>query len=202
MKRFGLLIALIAFSAGFSSAQESGGAKGKIRASNGDGIAEALVTARQDGDDIKSVKTDAKGDFVLNGLRPGKYNFVFSHSGYSSGLLAGVEIESGKIRELGGRLILPVDRGTQVIINGSVYNQAGFAIYGAKVRIERILSDGSVKKVDKGYTSRNGEFTFRFPDSTAKFRITASAKGASESKDVEVEGAAIYRLAITLNLEK
>jgi hypothetical protein len=157
---------------------------------------------RQDGDDIKSVKSDNKGNFLLQGLKAGKYNIVFSKNGYSSGLLYNVEIGDKKVRDLGDRLILSVDQGTQVIINGSVYNQAGFAVYGARVRVERVLSDGSTKRLDTGYTSRSGEFTFRFPEEAAKFRVTVSAKGIEASKDVEVDIAAIYRVALTLNTDK
>ncbi len=138
----------------------------------------------------------------MEGVKSGKYNVVFSKSGFSSGLMYNIEITDQKVRDLGDRLILTVDQGTQVILNGSVYNQAGFAIYGAKIKVERVLSDGSTKKVETGYTSRSGEFTFRFPDENAKFRITASAKGVEASKEVEVEGAAIYRLALNLEMKK
>lgn len=201
MKKFVLLISFFALFASFAFAQ-TGGIKGKVRSTNGNGISGATVTVRQNGDDIKEVKSDNKGNFLLEGLKPGKYNLVFSRSGYSSGLMSNVEIVEKKIRDLGDRLILNPDQGEFVILNGSVYNQGGFAIYGAKIKIERILSDGSTKKLETGYTSRSGEFTFRFPDETAKFRVTASAKGVESSKEIEVEGAAIYRVALTLELKK
>lgn len=200
MKKIVFLISFLILSASFASAQS--GIKGKVRTTNGNGISGATITVRQDGDEIKTVKADNKGNFTLDGIKPGKYNVVFSKSGYSSGLMFNVEVESGKIKDLGDRLILRVDQGTQVIINGSVYNQSGFAIYGAKIKIERVLSDGSTKKLETGYTSRSGEFTFRFPDEPGKFRVTASAKGVESSKEVTVEGAAIYRLALNLTLEK
>ena len=192
---------LTTLTAGWASAQ-TGGFKGKVRASNGDAISGATITARLDGDDLKSVKTDRKGKFVLDGLKPGIYNLVFSKAGFSSGLLFKVEVKQNDVRDLGDRLILTVDQGTLVIINGSVYNELGVSIYGAKVKIERVLSDGSTKKVDSSYTSRSGEFTFRFPDSSDKFRITVSAKGAEETKEVLTEGAAIYRVAFTLNVKE
>ncbi len=201
MKKFVFLIFFAVLSASFAFAQ-TGGIKGKVRAPNGSGISGAIITVRQDGEDLKTVKSDNKGNFLLEGVKTGKYTVVFSKSGYGSGLLSGVEIVEKKVRNLGDRLILSVDQGTLVIINGSVYNQAGFAIYGATVKIERVLSDGSTKKVNTGYTSRSGEFTFRFPDETAKFRITASVKGTEASKEIEVEGAAVYRLALNLNIEK
>ncbi len=74
------LSSLVAF------AQETGGVKGKIRTMKGDGIAGASVAARLNGADVKSVKSDGDGRFVLDGLKPGVYNIVFDKSGYASGI--------------------------------------------------------------------------------------------------------------------
>lgn len=201
--RFSILfIFLLASSSLFVFAQNTGGAKGKVRTSGGDAISGAIVTARQDGEDVKSAKTDSKGNFELGGLKPGIYNFVFEKNGYATGIKYNVEIKKNKEANLGDRLYLTVDKGTQVIINGSVYNQAGFGIYGAKIEIVKITEDGKAKKVSSGYSSEFGEFNFRFAEGAARYRITASAKGASASKEIEVSAAAIYRVAITLSLEK
>lgn len=198
-----------------SFAQETGGLKGKVRATNGAGIASATVTVRQKGEDIKSVTADAKGNFVLENLKPGSYNLVFSKNGYSSGVLYNVEVKKKKTGDLGERLVLSVDKGTQVIIKGTVFDQEGRSIPGVKVDIEKVLSDGSIKKIDSIYTSSGndpgvrggdgiarGEFTFRFNEGAAKYRVTASMKDSTASKEVEVNSAAIYRLAITLNPNK
>ncbi len=72
----------------------------------------------------------------------------------------------------------------------------------ARVEIEKVLSDGSFKKVGSSYTNISGEFTFRFSEGASKYRVTAKAKDAASSKEVEVTSAAIYRLAITLKTEK
>lgn len=184
------------------SAQETGGLKGKVRTTNGDGIASAVVTARQKGEDVKSVTADSKGNFVLENLKPGLYNLVFSKNGYSSGVLYNVEVKKKKTGDLGERLVLSVDQGTQVIIKGSVFAADGRSAGGAKVEIERISSDGSIKKVGSSVASYSGEFTFRFDEGAAKYRVTASMKDSKASKEVEVDSAAVYRLAITLNLDK
>jgi hypothetical protein len=180
-------------------AQSTGGAKGKVRDPKGNGLGEVMITARQDGNDIKSVKSDNKGNFEINGLKPGIYNFVFEKTGYSLGVRFNVEIKGGSTVDLGDRLILQVDRGTLVLIQGSVFNQDGRSVSGAKVELERINSDGSTKKLGTVYTNISGEFSFRQPDSRGKFRVTATARGVRGAKEVEVEGAAIYRTAITLN---
>jgi hypothetical protein len=183
-------------------AQETGGAKGKVRSAKGDGIGGAAVTARLNGEDVKTVKTDAKGNFEITGLAPGTYNFVFERAGYGSGIRYNVEIKSKDTKDLGDRLVLLVDQGTLVIINGSVYNQDGRSVTGAKVEIARVNEDGSTKKIGSGYSNYSGEFAFRQPETNAKFRITATMKGVSASKEIAVEGAAIYRLALTLNIPK
>lgn len=195
-----LFVFLLAFSNFAALAQNTGGAKGKVRTEGGDGLLGATVTARQEGNDIKSAKTDSKGNFELKGLKPGLYNFVFERNGYSTGVKYNIEIKKDKDVNLGDRLVLTVDKGTQVIINGSVYNQAGFGIYGAKIEIEKILADGKTKKISSGYSSEFGEFNFRFSEGTARLRVTASAKGVSASKEVQVDNPAVYRLAITLEM--
>lgn len=90
------LVALFAFSSVLAFAQETGGVKGKVRTAKGDGIASATVTARQNGEDVKSAASDAKGNFVLENLKPGNYNIVFNKSGYSSGVLYNVEVKRKK----------------------------------------------------------------------------------------------------------
>lgn len=201
-KIFGLLILLLACFYFTVPAQNNGAVKGKLRAENGGGIAGATVTARQEGEDVKTVKSDAKGNFQLAGLKPGLYNFTFEKSGYATGVRYNVEVKKNKEIDLGDRLFLTVDKGTQVIVNGSIYNQAGFGINGAKIEIERISADGKTRKIGSGYSGEFGEFNFRFPEGAALLRVTASAKGVSASKEVEVSSPAIYRVAITLNLEK
>jgi hypothetical protein len=193
-------VLLLALSSVFAVAQETGGVKGKIRTNKGDGIGGVSVSARLNGSEVKSVKSDEKGNFTLNGLDPGVYTIVFDKSGYNSAAKYNVEVKKDKTIDLGERLILGTDIGTQVIVKGSVFDQNGRSIYGAKIEIQKVNGDGSTRKIGSGYTSQSGEFTFRFKEGAAKFRIVASAKGASASKEVEVESAAIYRTAITLNL--
>ncbi len=194
-------ILISAFSSVAAFAQETGGIKGKVRTTRGDGISGVTITARQNGGDIKSVTSDGNGKFVLENLKTGIYNIVFTKNGYSSGLKYDVQVRKGKVGDLGDRLILTADQGTQVIIKGSVFNENGRSVSGAEVKIERISGNGSVQKIGSIYTNESGEFTFRQQEGAAKFRVTASAKGAAASKEVEVSSAAIYRLAITLEVK-
>ncbi|MBX7171871.1 MAG: carboxypeptidase regulatory-like domain-containing protein [Pyrinomonadaceae bacterium] len=194
-----LILGILAFP---SFAQEIGGVKGTVRTPRGAVISQVTVTARQNDKDIKSVVTNKNGDFVLDKLNAGKYNFVFSKDGFTSGTINNVEVGKNKIRDLGDRLVLDVDEGDLVIVRGSVFNQDGRSIFGAKIEIARISADGSAKKIDSKYSSQSGEFVFRFSKGAATFRVTATVNGKSASKDVTVEEPAIYRLALTLNLDK
>ena len=135
----------------------------------------------------------------MEGLKTGMYNVVFEKDGFGTGVLYNIEVEKNKTGNLGNRLVMRVDQGTLVIINGSVFNQFGGSIYGAKVEIAKITDDSS-QKVGSSYTSQSGEFIFRFPEKPQRFKVTATAKGVSASKEIEVNGAAVYRLALTLEL--
>lgn len=180
---------------------QSGGIKGKVRNSRGSGISNASVTVRQDGKDLKTVRSDSKGNFEMQGLSSGKYNVVINADGYSSGALFNVEVKNNT-RDLGDRLILSVDQGTQVIVKGSVFFTEGTSVTGAKVEIEEVRADGSTKKLGSGYSTVSGEFTFRMPEGVSKLRVTAKYKGAAGTKDIEVGNAGIYRLAITLDISR
>ena len=197
-----MVLALLALLSVSAFGQGSGNVKGKVRTKKGDGIEAVTITARKDGNDIKSTTTDEKGQFRINGLSPGLYNLVFEKDGYSGGVLYDVVIKKKKTNNLGARLVLTVDQGTLVIIEASVFNQNGFSLYGAKVVVEELMDDGSSKKVDSGYSSQDGDAVFRFPVGAKKYRITASAKGVEASKTIEVNEPALYRTAITLDLSK
>jgi hypothetical protein len=200
-----LLAATLASPAVFG--QESpGGVKGKVRSARNDALAQVTVTAQRDGREVKTTTTDARGDFVLSGLEAGVYSFAFSKNGYNSGIRYNVEVKKNKIRDLGSRLILSVDQGTQIVIRGTVFDENGRSVTGANIDIEKKQSDGSYRKISSTTTSygleslARGEFVFSLPPTAeaAEYRLTASTKGVSGSKTIAVSGAAVYRLAINL----
>ncbi|MGH9947301.1 MAG: carboxypeptidase-like regulatory domain-containing protein [Pyrinomonadaceae bacterium] len=194
-----LFTAFIALSA-FTFAQ-GGGVKGKVRAPNGKGIPNATITLRLDGKEIRTASSDSKGDFTIIGITAGKYNLTFEANGYSLGVLHDVEVDS-KVRDLGSRLVLSVDRGSFVIVQGGVFFKEGSSVTGASIKLEQINPDGSAKSLASTYTNTSGEFSFRRPEGSAKLRVTAKLKDASASKEIDVDDAAIYRLAITLPISR
>lgn len=180
-----------------------GGIKGKVRNTKGGVIAGATVTARLNGRDVKTVTSDSKGNFTMQGLEPGTYNVAFDADGYASGVKFGVQIRNGSLQDLGDRLILSTDQGNQIIIKGSVFYREGTSLMGAKIEIERVNDDGTTKHLGNVVTNVSGEFTFRPPTGTTKVRVTAKYKGAEGSKDIsEIVNAGIYRTAITLDISR
>jgi hypothetical protein len=207
MQRFTkiLLIAFFALASSLilpPSSFAQGGVKGKIRSTSGSGIANATITARQDGKDLKTVRSDSKGNFILNGLRSGVYNIVVDADGFATGLKSGVEIKNGKTIDLGDRLILGTDLGSLVLIKGAVFFKEGFSVTGAKIELEQVNADGSTKNLSSSFSDISGEFSFRQPKRDAKYRVTAKYKGVTGSKEISVDNPGIYRVAITLDISK
>ena len=56
-----------------------------------------------------------------------------------------------------------------------------------------------MKKIDGRITTETGSFKFRLSPEQAKYRVSVKTGGAEPvSKDVEIDGAAIYRVALSL----
>lgn len=197
----GSLLFLVA--AGSVAAQpSSGGLKGKVRAMNGTGIGNASITVTRDGADFKSATSTSDGGFQIVGIEPGFYGLRIEAAGYASGSMFSVEVKKNRVRDLGEKLFLKPDQGTQVILKGSVFFKEGTSVTGAKLVIEKINADGSVKELGSTYSSVSGEFVFRRPAEAGRYRVTAKYNGSAASKEINVEGAAVYRLAITLDLSR
>jgi hypothetical protein len=65
--------------------------------------------------------------------------------------------------------------------------------------LARIEADGTAKKIDGRVTNEIGSFTFRLTPDVARYRVTAKPKaGDPVSKDVEIDGAAVYRVALSI----
>ena len=156
------------------------------------------MIVRQGDRELIRVKTDRNGDFTLPGLAPGFYGVTFRKPGLSVGTIEGVEVKAGKTRSL-TRLILSIDEGSIAFIRGSVFTDAGRSVAGVKVELARIVGENSTQKLDSRITGETGEFVFRVPPDVARYRLTLKGDGGQPiSRDVEVESAAIYRVALTL----
>jgi hypothetical protein len=206
MKRFkvAFLFLSILLAAATCFAQKNsmttGGIKGKVRAESGKTVADVDIIARQGEREVARASSNSKGDFVLAGLAPGVYGLTFRKPGLSVSTLEHIEVRAGKPRELPDRLILKVDEGTLAFLRGSVFNADGRSVQGARVELARVQADGTAKKLDSRISNDTGSFVFRLTAETAKYRITVKAEGSAPvSKDVEIDGAAVYRVALSLN---
>lgn len=197
-----VLLSLLAFGMTAAASQKNkttGSIKGKVKTESGESAEGVRVTARQGEREVASASTDRKGQFEINGLAAGRYDITFRKPGLSVAEVKDFEIAAGKSRSLGGNVVLPVDEGSLIFVKGSVFTEDGRSIRGARVELARVESDGRVKKIDGRVSNESGSFSFRLPVETARYRVTAKMDGmASASKDVEVEGAAVYRVALAL----
>ena len=175
----------------------TGGIKGKVRVETGtpDGV---TIVVRQGEREVSRHVTDKNGGFAIQRLPPGFYGLTFRKPGLSVGTVENMDVKAGKIRSLGDRLILTIDEGSIAFVRGSVFNQNGRSVAGVRVELAKIQEDGSAKKIDSRVTNETGSFVFRLKPDAAKFRVTAKPNGLEPiARDVEVEGAAVYRVALS-----
>ena len=196
------LLAVILLTAGICLAQNKdkslGSIKGKIRVETGTPGGVTVVVRRGEAE-VTRATTDKNGDFVVSRLTPGKYGLTFRKPGLSIGSMEDIEVKAGKTRSLGDRLVLTIDEGSIAFVSGSVFNADGRSVPNAKVELSRILEDGTVKKLDGRITTETGSFKFRLSPDPGKYRVSVKREGAEPvTKDVEVDGAAVYRIALSL----
>jgi hypothetical protein len=176
---------------------KTGAIKGKVRVEQGSpgGVAVILLDGERE---VTRAATDKKGEFTIAHIVPGVYGVKFRKPGLSVGSIDGLEVKGGKTRALHD-LILGIDDGSIAFLRGSVFTESGRSVPGVRIELARILSENSVQKIDARVTGETGEFVFRLSPETAKYRVTAKAEGAQlVSKDVEIDSAAVYRVALTL----
>ncbi|HEU5240131.1 MAG TPA: carboxypeptidase-like regulatory domain-containing protein [Pyrinomonadaceae bacterium] len=190
----GLLLALSVVC--FAQDKGTGSIKGKVRVEKGSPSG-VVVTVMQGDREVSHATTDKKGDFVISHVSPGKYSVRFRKAGLSVGTIDDVVIKAGQTRSFKD-LVLPVDEGSVVFIRGSVFTEEGRSVPGVRVDLARVIDENSVQKLDSRITGETGEFVFRLPPDVAKYRVTLKADGTEPAaKDVAVENAAVYRVALT-----
>jgi len=189
---------LLLLMAVFCPGQDRTGAiKGKVRVEKGS-PAGAAVILRQGDQEVTRTTTDKKGDFLISRITPGIYSLTVRKPGLAVGSIENVEVKAGKTRSLGDRLILSIDEGSIAFIRGSVFTESGRSVPGVRVEIYRVIDEQSTERLDARVTGETGEFVFRLPPDAGKYRLTLKAGNAQpESKDVVIDGPAVYRTALT-----
>lgn len=181
----------------------TGAINGRVRVDTGATPAGVSVILRRGNEEVARETTNAKGEFEFKGLEPGTYGLTLRKAGLQVGKMEDAEVRAGKTLSLKDRLFLPLDEGALVFIRGSVFNAAGRSLAGANVELARTEADGTLKKVDSRVSNATGSFTFKLLPGQARYRLTAKADGMeATSEEVNVEGAAIYRVALSLKSKK
>jgi hypothetical protein len=177
----------------------TGGIAGRVKVDSGATPAGVSVTVRQGDTEVTRTTTNARGEFEVQGLAPGAYGLTLRKPGLQVGRMEDVEVRAGKTVSLKNHLFLPVDEGSIAHLRGSVFTAEGRGVGGARVELARVEEDGSVKKIDDRVANNYGMFAFRLPPSRARYRVTAKADGMQAgTQEVEIDGAAIFRVAVTL----
>jgi hypothetical protein len=194
------VVAVILAASVVAAAQDKslGAIKGKVRVETGTPAGVTVVVRRGETEVMRSA-TNKDGDFLVSKLTPGIYGLTFRKPGLSIGSIEDIEVKAGKTRSLGDRLVLTIDEGSIAFLSGSVFNADGRSVPNAKVELSRILADGSTKKIDGRITTETGSFKFRLSPEPGKYRVSVKPEGAEPvTKDVEIDGAAVYRVALNL----
>jgi Carboxypeptidase regulatory-like domain len=192
-----LVISFLAVGFAFSQDKSTGGIKGKVKVEVGSPSG-VTVVIRQNERELSHVMTDKNGEFTISRLTPGLYGLTFRKPGLSIGAIENIEVKAGKVRSLGDHLVLTIDDGSIAFIRGSVFNKDDRSVPNAKVELAKVLADGSTKKIDGRLTTETGTFVFRLSPETAKYRVTVKTDGEPVSKDVDIDGAAVYRVALSI----
>jgi hypothetical protein len=195
-----LAAAFLVFSSSFVCAAQdktSGAIKGKVRVERGSPSGVAVILLEGDRE-VSRVQSDKKGDFVISHVVPGVYSVRLRKPGLMVGTIDDVAVKAGQTRTLGDRLYLTVDPGSLALINVSVFDPSGRSVPDVRVDLMKIISDNQVEKIDTHETDESGQFIFRLPPAPAKYRLIIMSNGAEHvSKDVEIEQAARYSVALT-----
>jgi Carboxypeptidase regulatory-like domain len=193
-----LSLLLLAISAAHGQNNKSTGEiKGKVRVEVGT-PADVSVSVREGEREVRRVATDKNGDFLVSKLAPGRYGLTFRKQGLSVGTIEDIEVKPGKTRAL-KNLILTIDEGSIAFIRGSVFSSEGRSVPNAKVELAKVMEDGTAKKIDGRLTTETGTFVFRLSPDLAKYRVSVKPEGADPIiKEVEIDGAAVYRVALSL----
>ncbi len=177
----------------------TGGIKGRVRVGGNNTPADVGVTIRQGDREVAHLSTDAKGEFEVGNLEPGVYGLTLRKPGLQTGRMEDLKVSAGKVVNLKDRLYLAVDEGSIAFLKGSVFDRDGRSLRGVRIEVVLVRPDGTEKKVNSAVTNTLGAFSFRLPPAVARYRVTAKADGmAATTKDVEIEGASIHRVAIEL----
>ncbi len=178
--------------------------EGRVTDSAGRPLAEATIQPVQKRQDLASMmtrdfraaRTDANGDFTLEGLGPGPQSFEASHSDYQKQTL---DLE---IQDAGNRLDFRLDPGLE--IRGRVIGPNGTPVAGARISADQPNAGMVIMVGGRGgegaVTRDDGTFTLKGL-SNGGYTVTASKSGfasASTEDLVRLEGQSVQGIELVL----
>lgn len=181
----------------------TGAISGRVKVAPGATPGGVAVVVRRGDEEVARRETNSKGEFEFQGLAPGTYGLTLRKTGLEVGRMEDVEVRAGRTVSLKDRLYLPVDDGAIAHIRGSVFDANGRSVGAVKVELARVEADGTLKKLESRVSNGTGSFAFRLSPERAHYRLTAKADGAEPAtEDLNIDGAAIYRVALSLRAKK
>lgn len=196
-----IVLGILLMTAGAAVAQETGtgNIKGKVKAKGQGPLPDVAVSVRQNDREVAGAVTDSKGEFLVKGLAPGLYELTFRKPGLSVGSLEHVEVKAGKTKSLPDRLFLTPNEASTARLWSSVFDEGGYIIRGARLELSRLEANGVPRKIDGRLTNESGQAVFKLSPEKAMYRITVKIDGGTtQVKDVEIDGAMVYRVAFTV----
>lgn len=185
-----------------AAAQAKGTITGRVVTGRGKSLAGASVRAvTLAGDEAAVVTTDWKGVFRLE-VMPGDYRLEFEAVGHTRATLRDVvRAEAGRETKVKRKVALP-DKDDGSLIRGSVFREDGRSLPGARVVIERVVSQASPNAtafVLQAVSDRMGLFAFKVPAGEHRYVITASRPGfRAQTTTVDVSGGETVNVALKL----
>jgi hypothetical protein len=178
----------------------TGAISGRVKVAPGATPGGVAVTVRRGDEEVARRETNSKGEFDFPGLEPGTYGLTLRKAGLEVGRMEDVEVRAGKTVSLKDKLYLPIDDGAIAHIRGSVFDGNGRSVNAVKVELARVEADGTLRKLDSRVSNVAGQFAFKLTPERGRYRLTAKADGAEPaSEEVNIDGAAIYRVALSLH---
>ncbi len=196
-----LLFALCAAGAWAQTPDKNSGTatlKGKVRDENGKNLSGVTVILRQGENEIKTIASDKNGEFIFENVAAGLYGLTLRKAKLTTATLENIQLKAGDKLALPDKLTMSVNEGELALLRGSVFTADGRSAAGVKVELLRVNADGSTKKLQDRVTGQFGMFAFRLPTDVGQYRVVAKVTGNPASEVVNVDGAAIYRVAVQL----
>lgn len=175
-----------------------GSIKGRVRVDDTSTPEGVSVTVRRGDEEVARTETNRKGEYEIRGLAPGLYSLTFRKAGLKTAELKPYEIKPGKTGSLGDRVFLGLDEGSVAFLKGSVFNANGKSVANARVELLLLTPDGRERRIDGRLSTESGQFSFRLKPDQARYRVTAKLEGREDSKIIEIDGAMVYRVALSL----